>query len=398
MYNVAIRADGGQVVGMGHIMRCLAIAEELKSLGCRVYFIGRYLQGLKKIKDVGYEAFEILLPQSEIKYTQEVKSVNTHNFADTGFSYGSVEELGDDIFETRTIVEQQGCNLLLVDKYNLTSEYFDRLRGFVEKVAFTDDLNLFTCSANIIINGNINANLLRYKECFSNQKLLLGTKFTPLRREFSNIPKRETRSFIKWNMARNINQKEMKDFDNNKKNKDESRLPEIMITTGGSDPYNCTGKLLEILLEDKETANIRYNVILGSGFVRKDEIQRMADKNSNIVLYIDPKCMTEIICRSDLAISSGGSTLYELCCCGTPTMAFIMADNQKGIVDMLSDDGYIQSLGWYNEIENQDIPQQVYKLIMSFEKRMDYSQKMQSLIDGRGANRIAKEIIDIITI
>jgi len=372
MYNIAIRADGGPVVGLGHIIRCLAVAEELKRLGCRVYFISRYRQGIDKVKALGFEPFEI-----------DVKGIDG-----TGYNYGSAEDLEDDINGTRLIIEQQGCDLLLVDKYNLTKEYFDRLREIIKKVAFIDDLNMFRCSADVIINGNINATLLGYKECFRGQLLLLGTELTLLRREFSNIPKRE--------INRLENEYILAKLQQNPKIEAESQLPEIMITTGGADPYNCTGKLLEILLVDKRTANIRYNVIVSSGFVHKDKIQRLADENSNIVLYINPKRMSEIMCRSDLAISSGGSTLYELCCCGTPTIAFIMADNQKGIVDMLTNDGYIQSLGWYNNIENTNLIQIVYDLINNFEERKKYSQKMQCLIDGRGALRIAQEIVTVV--
>ena len=365
MYNIAIRADGGPAVGMGHIMRCLAVAEELKVLGCRVYFISRYIQGIDQVAAMGFEVFELVIEADK----------TTNNIFSAKFNYGSKEELEDDIIATRTIIVQQGCDLLLVDKYNLSTEYFVRLKEFVEKVAFIDDLNKFKCSANIIINGNVNAPLLGYTENFTGQKLLIGTKFTPLRKECRHIPKKEIHSVT--------------DGDN-------SRLLEIMITTGGADPYNCTAKLLEILLEDKQTSNIRYNVIVSSGFVHRDQIQRIADKNSNIVLYIDPKYMSEIMCRSDLAIASGGSTLYELCCCGTPTIAFIMADNQKSIVNMLSSDGYIQSLGWYNQLENKNITQIVKDFINNFEERNDYSQKMQGLIDGRGALRISQEIVVVV--
>lgn len=409
MYNIAIRADGGPAVGMGHIMRCLAIAEELKNLGCRVYFLGRYTQGLNKAKDMGFESFEIIIPLKPQCNTHNMKKSGTHITTATGFNYGSVEEIEDDISATFKIIKQQGCDLILVDKYNLSSEYFNKFREFDVKVAFIDDLNLFRCSADIIINGNINAKMLGYKECFTNQKLLLGTKFTPLRGEFKDIPNRRINYFLNWHTIQNLGQCEMNvcednnvtagliDFSQNEKNMGESPLPEVMITTGGADPYNCTGRLLEILLRDDKTSCIRYNVIVSSGFVYKNQLHRMADENANIVLYNNPKCMSQIMCRSDLAISSGGSTLYELCCCGTPTIAFIMADNQKGIVDMLSRDGYIKTLGWHTEIENSNIAQQVYDLITHFELRKSYSQKMQSLIDGIGAFRVAQNLVELLS-
>lgn len=379
MYNIAIRADGGPAVGMGHIMRCLAIAEELKNLGCRVYFLGKYRQGLDKAKAMDFEAFELLIKADEAQcHTCEIENAEAH----TGFNYGSKEELEGDIHATCTIIEQQDCDLILIDKYNLSSDYFDKIKALGKRVVFVDDLNLFDCSADIIINGNVNAKLLGYKQYFSKQRLLLGTNYTPLRSEFSDVPERKIRKLSGWQyISLKLSFSEM---------------PEIMITTGGADPYNCTGRLLELLLLDDKTAGFRYNVIVSSSFAYKDEIEKIANNKSNIVLYIDYKYLSEVMLRSDLAISSGGSTLYELCCCGTPTMAFIMADNQQGIVNMLASEGYIQALGWHGEIEKNNVAQQVCDLITDYKLRKLYSQKMQELIDGSGASRIADEIVRII--
>ena len=269
MFNIAIRADGGQSVGMGHVMRCLAVAEGLKNLGCKVYFIGKHKQGLDKASDIGFETFDISKNNESLKYDYNctenednkctVGGNNINRKATSGFDYGSAEELDEDLQETRLVIEKHGCNLLLVDKYNLTAGYFVKLRGFVGRVAFIDDLNMFKCSADIIINGNINASLLGYKEEFKGQKLLLGTEYTPLRKEFNDIPERHIRIFSNWDKTIGC---EQVNCAKNQNCETDGPCPEIMITTGGSDPYNCTGKLLEILLEDARTTKLRYNVIV----------------------------------------------------------------------------------------------------------------------------------------
>ncbi len=376
MYNIAIRADGGPAVGMGHIMRCLAVAEELVNLGCRVYFISKYQQGIEKIRCMGFEAFGISKESNEIITAAQ------------DFNYGTEAELADDLDKTYSIIREQGCQLLLVDKYNLTSEYFDSLKDFVSKVAFIDDLNSMDCSADVIINGNINATSLGYRKLFQDQRLFLGTAFTLLRNEFRMVSKREVRKLA--------NGEDMTTEIKHQSNEKSYPVPEIMITTGGADPYNCTGKFLEILLGHQRTAGMIYNVVITSGFIHRDKIQVIAEKNSNVNLYVNINCISEIMLRSDLAISSGGSTLYELCCCGTPTLAFVMADNQNGIVETLAEDEYIQSLGWYNQIESSQITQKVVQLVNNFKLRKNYSSNMQRLIDGNGAERIAQEIIDII--
>jgi UDP-2,4-diacetamido-2,4,6-trideoxy-beta-L-altropyranose hydrolase len=374
MFNIAIRADGGERVGMGHIMRCLAIAQQLKQVGCRVYFISRYQQGMDKVNVSGLEAYKL-----DIEIIQDT--------TDTGFYYGSSEELEEDLKKTCLITDKQGCDLLLVDKYNLTANYFNSLREFVPGIAFIDDLNKFKCSADIIINGNVNALQLGYKEAFQGQKLLLGSDYTPLRKEFSNIPIRKIKEFNRSHYKADCSVTE------NYPSKT-VEIPEIQITTGGADPYNCTGTLIEKLLGDSRTAGMRYNVVVGLGFKYKSEIEKIAEKNTNIFLYINPEHISEIMLRSDLAISSGGSTLYELCCCGTPTLAFIMADNQTGIVKQLSDKGYIYKLGWYDQIENNDVTGVVSQMINDFNMRQEYSRKIQSLVDGKGAYRIAQAILE----
>ncbi|GAE87810.1 hypothetical protein [Acetivibrio straminisolvens] len=105
--------------------------------------------------------------------------------------------------------------------------------------------------------------------------------------------------------------------------------------------------------------------------------------------------MSEIMLKSDMAISAGGSTLYELCACGTPTLAIVIADNQREMVDMMSSEGYIISLGWHGELADMELLQKIKLLCADYEKRVSLSKKMQKLVDGEGVRRIVEEIIKI---
>lgn len=389
MLNVAIRADGGPLVGMGHIMRCLSVADELRERGCRVYFISKYLQGIEKVRATSFEAFDIRLGAKLMDNISIKCSVKNYVAPDdTGFNNGTIGDLDEDISITKSITAQQGCDLLLVDKYNLTEEYFIEIKKFINKVAYFDDLNTIKTVADIIINGNINAGFLEYTKEFPNQEFLLGTKYTPLRKEFRNRTKKEIRTFSKSTrhnddiIKRHI--------------KKDSVIPEVMITTGGSDPFNCTGNILDLLFQNHKIAKYTYNIVATSGFKYIDQLKDVAGKNANIKLFIDYSEISEIMSRSDIAISSGGSTLYELCCCGTPTVAFILADNQKEIVKTLSDKQYIQSIGWYKEIDKDVLASCILKLINDYSLRKKISLKMQDIVDGKGAARIAEKIINML--
>lgn len=347
MNTVAFRADGGQKVGMGHIMRCLSLAKEFRKNGFRVYFMSKYEQAIKKVQEEGFDVFK--LPNDEIAILE-------------GFNCGSINKLDEEAKDIIKLIKKHNIEILFIDTYNVTEKYFLDIKPHVNKLAYIDDINKFVYPVDILINGNITGEYMNYKKYSEDQIMLLGPKYNLIRDEFRNLPDREINKEVK----------------------------EVMITTGGSDPYNMTLKLLKILLEDDEIGNLRFNVIVGGGFTNKEELRNISKRNENVILYENVKKMSEIMLRSDIAISSGGSTLYELCVCGTPTLTFIMAYNQKFIVEKMSEFGYFQSLGWYNEICKNKLLKLIQELKTDYDFRKKIKAKTQKLIDCRGIERIVQ--------
>ena len=348
MKKIAFRADGSPTIGMGHIMRCMSIAQQLQALGNSVYFISRESVGIEKLIASGYKVAAL-------------KSAKPQNLK---------ELLDVEIEEVNEILGREGCDALIVDRYNLSNEYFLALKNAAKMVIFIDDLNLFDCSADVIINGNITGPYLNYKKLLKHQQLLLGTTYLPMRSEFSNIEKRL------------INEK----------------VRSVMITTGGSDEYSVTLKLLDFFIKSGLVYDVVINVIVASGFSKHLllELDILVSKYLNIKLHTNPTNMAEIMLQADLAISAGGSTLYELCACGTPTMAFVLADNQLGIVERLSAEGFIYYLGWHYELEENKLVKNIKMLAENYVLRCSISEKIQALVDGKGAERIADKITQLI--
>ena len=98
--------------------------------------------------------------------------------------------------------------------------------------------------------------------------------------------------------------------------------------------------------------------------------------------------------EADVVISAGGTTLYELCACGTPSISYSMADNQLLNVEQFCEDKLIPYAG---DLRQDAVVSNVLALLesqsMQYESRKEVSSKMQELIDGRGAKRIARKII-----
>lgn len=352
MIKVLFRADGSQSIGMGHIIRCLSLAEELRSAGFEVAFITKYEEGENKIISSGFKTFKI---QGDIEAPVE------------GFFYGNSEDLIEEAGSIICLISDFKPNILIIDSYNISMKFLLGLRQNV-KTVYIDDINSFNYPVDMIINGNINAIDLNYTRQTSSEQMLLGIDYNMIRKEFKDLPKR--------NVA--------------------NEITKIMITTGGSDTFGLSKKFAKWILTNLEFENIQINLIVGSAFSNKSELYKLAQEHKNLILHENPEKISEVMLQSDIAISSGGSTLYELCACGTPTLSFVVADNQVGIVTKMSELGLVQSIGWYNELQEENLKVILINFMKNFQKRKEMSSQGQKLLDGNGCSRIVEKLLEII--
>ncbi|NMB33092.1 MAG: UDP-2,4-diacetamido-2,4,6-trideoxy-beta-L-altropyranose hydrolase [Clostridium sp.] len=349
MLNVGIRVDGGINIGMGHVMRCLSLAKAFRGMGAKVYFLSRFELGNSKI---GREGFEVL--KMPIYEEENPK----------GFSYGDTIWLRED---ARNIIDKIGkfdLDVLIIDSYNVTESFFLELGSHIKKLCYIDDMNSFLYPVDVLINGNITALSMGYRRYKKDETMLLGIKYNLIREEFKGLDTKKTSKCVK----------------------------EIMITMGGADPLGLSLRFSKLIATDIRFRDVTVNVIVGNGFVNKSDLKQVQRVNANVILHENIGKMSEIMLRSDVAISSAGSTLYELCACGTPTLSVIVADNQERNANMLSDEGYISNLGWYNQLSDSKMLKCLKLLCDNYQKRLSLSQKMRELVDGKGANRVARKI------
>lgn len=172
----------------------------------------------------------------------------------------------------------------------------------------------------------------------------------------------------------------------------------ILITTGGSDKYNLTGQLLERLLSNGTTSALEYHVVCGIFNQNYPALMRMAESNSQIILHHNVKNMMELMQKCDVAITAGGSTIYELCAVGTPIICFSFVDNQELIVKTFYEKEIVGYGGNYlaeGERALERIVIQLSDLVKDPQALAEYSKKGQALVDGRGAERIAQTLVDL---
>lgn len=263
---IAIRVDGGSQIGMGHVMRCLALANELQKSN-NVFFVcridnplsDRYYPGIEKIKNSNFE----------LRYIKE-------------------ESLKSDISKIN-------ADCIITDSYDVDEEYFDLLKeNFKFSGYFDDDYLCDYYNVDFIINQNIYGESSKYN-LNKNTKEMIGSNYVILRDEFRN-----------HKVLKNVN----------------IDIKNIMITLGGSDEENNTEKIIKQFLN----TNFILHVVIGSGFNNVEVLKKY--EGSNVKLYVNAQ-MKKIMNMCDICISACGSTIYELMSLGVPFIGVKVADNQR---------------------------------------------------------------------
>lgn len=337
MTKIAIRADGGSKIGLGHIQRCLALSSQLQKRGMEIHFITKRNSVVKeKIEQGGFEVVELernLNLEEDLKYITE-------------------------------ILESNEIGVLITDSYEFDEKYLIEVKKSVELLVSIDDLAEIAFPSDIVINQNIYAKELNYPSLTGKTKFLLGPQYTLLREEFANLGKRK------------INEKVQK----------------VLVTLGGSDPFNLTPKILNVLDTIEEDFNI--TAVIGHFFNNVSEMERIIKKMSKKAeLIYSSSEMANLMVSSDLAITGGGTTLYELAATGTPALAFCLADNQVKNVKGMAKAGTVIDIKWGNKWKVENFYKEISELINSHLLRVKMSKSGQKLLDGKGGKKISEIIL-----
>ena len=331
MKTVAFRVDGGKDIGMGHIMRSMALASDLKKDKNvkRVFYITKNNPSVvNKLKE---NDFEVITIDKDLSYDMEIEKV-------------------------KEIIKNEKVNKLVTDSYEIDQNYLIEMRIVLNKLITVHDYAPFAFPSHVVINGNAYAEDLDYESYYGDTEFLLGTDYLLLREEFRNLPEIEVRDKAK----------------------------NILVTVGGYDTRNLTPKVIKALntidfaeIDDKyiDKKNLHIDVVIGPSFDNVGEIVEEVQKsNLDISLNFNVSQMSELMINSDIAISSGGSTLYELAVTKTPALVMLQAENQIRVAEKLEGESIV-NLGYEKDIDS--IIKNLSNLIYHFHDYVDYNKKFK---------------------
>ncbi|MDN4066463.1 UDP-2,4-diacetamido-2,4,6-trideoxy-beta-L-altropyranose hydrolase [Paenibacillus vini] len=343
---VLIRADASNKIGTGHIMRCLALADDLKHFQIDSVFICRTLRGDMSdyIKQRGYRVY---LRDSQVDlYEAEVES-------DALFTVKIIKELGS------------MPKWIIVDHYSLDEIWESQVRPYTQKLLVIDDLANRKHQANILLDQNLAENAaLRYKELVPEQcGLLLGPSYLLLRPAFR--------------------------LERNRLRKRTGTLRRLLVFFGGSDPTNETEKAVDALMK-LNLDNLETDVIVGASYEHKAIIQKKCDLLSHTNLHVQVENMANYIATADFALGAGGVAMWERCYLGLPSSVTIVAENQKNSVSLAERLGAVWNLGNHNEINSAHYADMINRAMNSPEELKEISTCSLELMNSDSKSNIGR--------
>lgn len=328
---IYIRVDADNQIGKGHLMRCIAMGEALLELGHDVQFLTNTRQVELNVRGLNYHIIGHLINKGPLVWAEE-------------------------------LVESESA-IVVVDSYSVDEYYFLSLKTHFKKIVYVDDLYVDSKAIDLIINGNAYADINEYVVKNVN-KYALGSDYTIIRNEF-----------ILCKQANDLVDKRR-----------------VLMTFGGTDPHKLTLKFLKAFREDKAKQDIELHVIVGSGFEEKSSFEEYNEPG--IVLYYGPENIAKIMSKCNIAITSSGSTMYELAYLGIPSISVIVAKNQRMLNSLMVNYGITKSVGESDKFNYHEVNKWVEVLLNDRKIATDMSNKGMALIDGKGATKCAKRIIE----
>jgi len=330
------RVNASPNIGFGHLIRCSALAEAISERNGKIIFASNYPEIIRKVVNSFY--FDLL----------DLSNFSPFSLEELEFLIGSLKKI-------------QHPKAFIVDSYDVTSEY---LRGIKKNfphmlLVAIDDLGEKVYSVDILINGNLYAEKLDYSEQRKlGTKLLLGPKYLLLRKEFCNYCPSKIRDGVE----------------------------DFLVTFGGSDVAGLTERVVHILV-NMNLDKVKIHVVLGYGFERNIKEEFKGYSNVRFHYNLNGKEIKDLAEKTDLAISAGGSSLYELAKCGVPTIAMPIADNQIMLTEEMERYGIIDIVK-FDDNFTRNLPKKILLLLHSKERRMKMQKKAVALTRGRGVWQI----------
>ncbi len=345
-------------------MRCLTLAGELRRRGSHCTFVCQTNPGnlAEKIRQAGFHV--VSLPGGD-------------GSTPAGCSYigeGGVFDWESDARWTLDALATVGrgdiTDWVIVDHYDLDAKWERAVRNGSRRLMVIDDLANRPHACNILLDQNLGRKVADYKALVPPECVIVaGPRYALLRPDFSRIRDQSIRGR-------------------------QGRVPKhFMISMGGVDEGNATGRVLNALDFCKLPAGAYVTVVMGRHSPWLGKVRERASKmNLPVQIKVDVDNMADLMADCDIAIGAAGSTSWERCCLGLPAIVFCLADNQKEVITALG----LHQAAVVSDIQkldgdSEEFPKKIGYMLENFQELIRLSS---GITDGQGCSKISEMLVN----
>lgn len=355
---IAFRTDASLQIGIGHVMRCLTLADALTAEGAECHFIGREHAGnlIEYVRSKGYATHS--LPRLEVADT---KLAHSHWLGSTQVQ---------DAEGCAPILAKLQPDWLVVDHYALDAQWESSLAQHYRNLMVIDDLADRAHECQLLLDQTFGRAADDYRAWVpSDCRLLCGSTYALLRPEFAEL--RE------YSLQRRTTH----------------RLKHLFINMGGVDKDNVTSSVLDALRHTPLPHDCEITVVMGATSPWLDEVKELAAAMPwDTTVQVGVSNMAQLMADSDLAVGAAGATSWERCCLGLPTAMIVLAENQRYAATLLAKAGAARML----TLEDQFLEQfggLIDEITRSPSCLIKLSRGAEGVTDGMGSQRVGANML-----
>jgi UDP-2,4-diacetamido-2,4,6-trideoxy-beta-L-altropyranose hydrolase len=360
---IVFRTDASLQIGAGHVMRCLTLADALQAVGWQCHFICRPHPG---------HLGALIEQRGHTLHWLPLMKTPAINPATTGPAHAHWlgTDAAIDAAQTASILQPLHPDWLVVDHYALDATWQTSMRPLTRRILVIDDLADRPHVADLLLDQNLGSTEAAYRPLVPPQcQLLVGARYALLRPEFAALRSicRQRRALSRpWST--------------------------LLVSMGGVDPDNLTGAILDQLGELSFAASLRVDVVLGSTAPWLNSLTDTLKKRPfQATLHAGTRHVARLMADVDLAIGAAGTTAWERCCLGLPTLLYVLADNQHSNGTALASAGAAVLINRASQI---DLKHQLTQLRDHPEQCRLMSANAFAVTDGGGLARVVRHLAD----
>lgn len=349
---VAFRVDASARIGGGHVMRCLTLADELKTRGAETHFVAAAMPPAlaARISAAGH-ALHMIGGAESLERSGD----------DWDRSALSPADQTADAARTCAVLGT-GSDWIVVDHYLLGADWHRTARPATRRLMAIDDLANRRLDCDLLLDQTLGRTAADYASLVpEGTTRLLGASFALLRPEFT----RERPAALARRRAG-------------------GPVRRILLSLGTTDIEGVTGAALEAILP--VTAEQAIDVVLGSDAESLAKVRAIAAANPNVTVHVDAHNMAELMRDADLAIGAAGTTSWERCCLGLPTVTLTLAANQTTVAAAL------KAAGAGVSADRATLAEVLGETIDDETGRAKMSAAAFAIVDGLGVGRVVEKL------